>query len=200
LTDKTPITAPATLSGRARAPAKAHDSRARLATQLWAAGPRRPCPLLDGEPRRTPGLEVESSNISLTPQSTRLDLPPVPPRQRPGDARHQTTTRRPGAVTTHPPYQLSAASLSYRRMRRRALSYSVRRNRPSRSSPSTRCARGCKASVTSSRWTIRSEWAELRSQRAASPTRSPPATLTRLSRSNSSMNPRPPGAMSRTVP
>ena len=98
--------APETLPGRARAPRKAHNRRSRLATQLWAAGPRRPRPLLDREPRRIPGLEVpQPSNISLTPQSTRLDLPPVPPRQRPHD---RTTRIRPPTLTHahRPPYQL----------------------------------------------------------------------------------------------
>jgi hypothetical protein len=83
MTDQPPTTAPRTLPGRTQAPRKAHDRRARLAKGLWAAGPRRPRPLLDREPRRTPGLEVKPSNISLTPQSTRLDLPPVPPRNAP---------------------------------------------------------------------------------------------------------------------
>jgi hypothetical protein len=43
----------------------------------------------DSEPRRTPGLEVpQPLNIRLTPTSSRLDLPPVSPRQRPGPGGH----------------------------------------------------------------------------------------------------------------
>jgi hypothetical protein len=48
-------------------------------------------------------LEVKPSDISLTPQSTRLDLPPVPPRQRPGNADHHPTTRRRSPVPGPPP-------------------------------------------------------------------------------------------------
>jgi hypothetical protein len=64
----------------------------------------RPRPLLDGEPRRTPGLEVKPSNISLTPQSTRLDLPPVPPRERPTSA-NQPAIKRRTHLTSATPYQ-----------------------------------------------------------------------------------------------
>ena len=103
----TPTIAPGTLPGRARAPRKAHDRRSRPATLLRATGSGRPRPLLDSEPRRIPGLEVpKPSNISLTPQSTRLDLPLVPPRQRPGNA-NTIQRRRPPThgVTVQPPYQ-----------------------------------------------------------------------------------------------
>jgi hypothetical protein len=83
LTDHTPTTAPGDAAGARTSTTKAHDRRARLATLLRAAGPGRWRPLLDSEPRRTPRLEVEPSNISLTPPSTRLDLRLMPPRQRP---------------------------------------------------------------------------------------------------------------------
>ena len=63
----------------------------------------RPRPVLDGEPRRTPCLEDEPSNISLIPQSTTLDLPLVPPRQRP--ARDQQHIHRRARLTNAPPYQ-----------------------------------------------------------------------------------------------
>ena len=65
----------------------------------------RPRPVLDGEPRRTPGLEDEPSNISLIPQSITLDLPLVPPRQRP--ARDQQHIHRRAQLTNAPPYQSS---------------------------------------------------------------------------------------------
>ena len=93
------------LPGRARAPRKAQHRRARLASLLSATGTRRPRPHLDSAPRRIPGLEVtKPSNISLTPPSSRLDLPPVPPRQRPRDP--TLTTRPPTrAQSRRPPYQ-----------------------------------------------------------------------------------------------
>ena len=73
---------------------------------LWAADPTgRWRPLLDSEPRRIPGLEVaKPSNISLTQPSSRLDLPLVPPRERPRDP---TADIRPPTLTRahHPPYQ-----------------------------------------------------------------------------------------------
>ena len=103
MTNPTPIIAPGTLPGRARAPSNAHNRRARLATNTRATGPARPCPTRDGEPRRNPGLEEKPSNISLTPQSTRLDLPPVPPRQRPDTAQQHIHRQR--GLTKHPPYQ-----------------------------------------------------------------------------------------------
>jgi hypothetical protein len=55
----------------------------------------RPRPLLDGEPRRIPGLEVTALVYESDPAVDRLDLPLVPPRQRPDSANHpnrQTTT------------------------------------------------------------------------------------------------------------
>jgi hypothetical protein len=90
LTDHTtPTTAPGDAAGARTSTRKAHHRRARLATLLPAADPTgRWRPLLDSEPRRTPGLEVEPSNINLTPPSTRLNLPLVPPRQRPHAADH----------------------------------------------------------------------------------------------------------------
>jgi transposase len=106
LTDRrTPTIAPGTLRGRARATRKAHR-RSRPARLLWATGPGRPRPLLESEPRRIPGLEVaKPSNISLTQQSTRLDLPPVPPRQRPSSIRHSRQRRPALPATGQPPYQ-----------------------------------------------------------------------------------------------
>ena len=96
--------APGTLLGRARAPRKAQHRRARLAFPLWATGPGRQRPILDSEPRRIPGLEVtKPSNISLTPPSSRLDLPPVPPRQHPRDP--VPTIRPPTVIIVRTPYQ-----------------------------------------------------------------------------------------------
>jgi hypothetical protein len=76
----------------------------------------RPRPLLDGEPRRTPGLEVKPSNISLIPQSITLDLPPVPPRQRPArdqphiHRRTQRLNRGRDAGCPTPPAQIPACA------------------------------------------------------------------------------------------
>ncbi len=71
---------------------------------LWATGTRRPRPSLDSEPRRILGLEVaKASNISLTPPSSRLDLPPVPPRQRPRDP--NSDIRPPTVIVARTPYQ-----------------------------------------------------------------------------------------------
>ena len=84
LTNRSNTIAPGTLPERARAPRKAHNRPSRPASLLSATRPSRPRSPLDGEPRRIPGLEVtKPSNISLTPASRTLDLPPVPPRQRP---------------------------------------------------------------------------------------------------------------------
>src|SRR5579875_1525740 len=98
---RTHTIAPRALPGRARATRKAQHRRARLAVLLWATSPGWPRPLLVSEPRRIPGLEVaKPSNISLTPPSSRLDLPPVPPRQRPRDP---TVTSRPPTQPQAPP-------------------------------------------------------------------------------------------------
>jgi len=43
----------------------------------------RPRPRLDSEPRRIPGLEVKALEYQSDPAVDRLDLQPVPPRQRP---------------------------------------------------------------------------------------------------------------------
>jgi hypothetical protein len=107
----TPTIAPGTLPGRARATGRPSTVARRLASRLWAAGPGRPRPLLDSEPRRTPGLEVEPSNISLTPQSMRLDLPPVPPRQRPASANHTIKRRTRLTTTLHISRQIASARL-----------------------------------------------------------------------------------------
>jgi hypothetical protein len=105
LTDHSPTIAPGTLSGRARAPGRPSTVARRLATRLWATGLGRLRPSLDCEPRRTPGLEVtQPSHISLTPQSIRLDLPLVPPRERPASASHHTIKRR-RPLTNTTPYQ-----------------------------------------------------------------------------------------------
>ncbi len=64
LTDHTPTIVPGTLPGRARASGRPSTLARRPAVLLWAADPGRPRPLLDSEPRRTPGLEV-SPRISV---------------------------------------------------------------------------------------------------------------------------------------
>ena len=104
MTDRTPIIAPGTLPGRARATRKAHDRRTRLARESRAANPAgraRPETASRDEYRV---LRSKPSNISLTPQSTRLDLPLVPPRQRPGHT--QPHIHRQRRLTEHPPYQI----------------------------------------------------------------------------------------------
>jgi transposase len=102
LTDPTPTTAPGTLPGRARAHRRPTTVARGSRDLLWATGQRRPRPSLDSEPRRIPGLEVAPSNISLTPPSTALDLPLVPPRQRPGHANHAVIRRRRPTPPTSP--------------------------------------------------------------------------------------------------
>jgi hypothetical protein len=90
------------------APGRPSTVARRPATELWATGLGRPRPFLDCEPRRTPGLEVKPSNISLTPQSMRLDLPLVPPRQHPTNANHHTIKQRTPLTNTSP-YQFGAS-------------------------------------------------------------------------------------------
>jgi hypothetical protein len=145
LTDTTPTTAPGTLPGRARATGRPSTVAEGLRDLLWAAGSGRPRPPLDGEPQRTPGLEVKPSNISLTPRS-RPDLtfrpcrpasaPATPPitRRSHDDPRHRPTSiiSRRGA----------AASL------RRHLHGSVRSPRAPQARRSTRTS-------TASRWRLR---------------------------------------------
>lgn len=104
MTDRTAIIAPGTLPGRARATRKAHDRRTRLARESRAASPAgraRPETASRDEYRV---LRSKPSNISLTPQSTRLDLPLVPPRQRPGHTQQHIHRQR--RLTEHPPYQI----------------------------------------------------------------------------------------------
>lgn len=104
MTDRTPIIAPGTLPGRARAIRKAHDRRTRLARESRAASPAgraRPETASRDEYRV---LRSKPSNISLTPQSTRLDLPLVPPRQRPGHTQQHIHRQR--RLTEDPPYQI----------------------------------------------------------------------------------------------
>ncbi len=139
MTDQTPTIAPGTLPGRARAPGRPSTVARRLAIRLWAAGPGRQRPFLDSEPRRTPGLEVKPSHISLTPQSMRLDLPPVPPRQRPANANHHTIRQR-NPLTNTTPYQ------SKMRFRAGVRSRTKCERRPRRSRSAKRFARrGSKA-------------------------------------------------------
>ena len=143
LTDTTPTTAPATLPGRARATGRPRTVAEGSRDLLWAAGSGRPRPFLDGEPRRTPGLEVKPSNISLTPRS-RLDLPPVPPRQRPGNAAHHATIPRRTPAQTHLHISRGGAAASLRRH----LHGSVRSPRAPQARRSTRTS-------TASRWRLR---------------------------------------------
>jgi hypothetical protein len=107
LTDPTPTTAPGTLPGRPRAlpegPRPSHEG-----SRLHYGQPAyRQRPLLDGEPRRIQGLEVKALEYQSDPQSTRLDLRPVPPRERPASANHpgQRGPPNPGRLTNQPPYQ-----------------------------------------------------------------------------------------------
>jgi hypothetical protein len=133
LTDRTPIIAPGTLPGRARATRKAHDRRTRLARESRAANPAgraRPETASRDEYRV---LRSKPSNISLTPQSTRLDLPLVPPRQRPGHTQQHIHRQR--RLTEHPPYQIR--SLSTRRALLTSI-LSVRRLPPRAPTPRAR--------------------------------------------------------------
>ena len=63
----------------------------------------RPRPRLDSEPRRIPGLEVKALEYQSDPAGDRLDLQPVPPRQRPTAT---TPVKRKPRLTNQPPYQL----------------------------------------------------------------------------------------------
>jgi hypothetical protein len=108
MTDTTPTTVPGTLPGRARATGRPSTVAEGSRDLLWAAGSGRPRPFLAGEPQRTPGLEVKPSNIGLTRRSRPdLTLPPVTPRQRPGNA---PITRRSHDEPRHRPTSISAAS------------------------------------------------------------------------------------------
>jgi hypothetical protein len=103
LTDHTPITAPGTLPGRARAPRRSTTVAAGSRRLLWATSSGWPRPLLDSEPRRTPGLEVTALGYQSDPAVDALDLPLVPPRQRPDRADEHTMHRQPTGSQT--PYQ-----------------------------------------------------------------------------------------------
>jgi hypothetical protein len=105
LTEHTPITAPGTLPGRARATRGSTTVAAGSRELLWAAGPRRWRPFLDGEPRRIPGLEVPALEYQSDPAVDTLDLPLVPPRQRPGHADHTAMIRRQSTTNDQSPYQ-----------------------------------------------------------------------------------------------
>jgi hypothetical protein len=70
---------------------------------------------VDSEPRRTPGLAVKPSNISLTPPSNRLDLHLVPPRQRPDRAQQRQRPPTRGADIT--PYQYGGLRIDETRRR-----------------------------------------------------------------------------------
>ena len=105
LTELIMIIASGTLPGGARATGRPSTVARRLAKGLWAASSfdwLGPC--LDGEPRRTPGLEVKLSHIILTTQSMRLDLPLVWPRECPVNAGLQRIKRR-RPLTESAPYQ-----------------------------------------------------------------------------------------------
>jgi hypothetical protein len=117
LTDPTTTIAPGTLPGRTRAlPGGPPPSQPRSRSD-YEQPSNRPRPLLDSEPRRTQGLEVKALEYQSDPQSTRLDLPPVPPRERPASARH--CGQPPPARLTNPsPYQ-SATSADSGSSRRR---------------------------------------------------------------------------------
>jgi hypothetical protein len=108
LTDHTPITAPGTLPGRARAPRGSTTVAAGSRRLLWATGPGRQRPLLDSEPRRTPGLEVRALEYQSDPAVDTLDLALVPPRQRPNSADQHTMHRRTTPTANRTPYQWAA--------------------------------------------------------------------------------------------
>jgi hypothetical protein len=105
LTDTTPTTAPGTLPGRARATGRPSTVAEGSRDLLWAAGSGRPRPFLDGEPQRTPGLEVKPSNISLTPRSRPdLTLRPCRPASAPATP---PITRRSHDEPRHRPTSIS---------------------------------------------------------------------------------------------
>jgi len=112
LTDTTPIIAPGTLPGRARATRRpttvAQDSR----PDYGQPATHRSRPTLDSEPRRIPGLEVAALEYQSDPAVDRLDLQHAPPRQPPGNADTNPTHRRPTHKVIHKtPYQSGGCEL-----------------------------------------------------------------------------------------
>jgi len=104
LTDPTTTAAPGTLPGRPRAHPEGPRPSRQGSRSNYEQPVRRPRPLLDGEPRRIQGLEVKDLEYQSDPQSTRLDLRPVPPRERPTGANHPGQPP-PSRLTNRSPYQ-----------------------------------------------------------------------------------------------
>jgi hypothetical protein len=103
LTDNAGSSRPGRCRGEHEQPGRPTTVARRLASSLWATDLGRQRPLLDGEPRRIPGLEVPALVYESDPAVDRLDLPFVPPRQRPASANH--TIKRRSRLTTTSPYE-----------------------------------------------------------------------------------------------
>jgi hypothetical protein len=108
VTNYTATTAPGTLPGRQRALPEGPQPSREGSRVNYGQPVRRPRPLLDSEPRRRPGLEVQALEYQSDPPSTRLDLRLVSPRQRPASANAQHRRAPPRAhhsIRDAPPYQ-----------------------------------------------------------------------------------------------
>jgi hypothetical protein len=126
LTDPTTTTsAPGVFPGRPRAlpegPGPSHPG----SRSGYGQPHIRPCPLLDSEPRRTQGLEVKALAYQSDPQSTRLVLRPVPPREHPKGANHPD----------HPPPLSLTNTSPYQPVKTTAINTKIRRHRIGSAAP-----------------------------------------------------------------
>src|SRR5207248_11763607 len=104
-TDPTTTTAPATLPGRARDTREGPGPSREGSRPYYEQPYPRPRPILESEPRRTQGLEVTALAYQSDPHSTRLDLPLVPPRQRPGQTHQRDRPKPRRRMNAASPYQ-----------------------------------------------------------------------------------------------
>jgi transposase len=104
LTDRNTSITPGVLPGRARGTREGPRPSREGSRHYHGQPARRQRPLLDSEPRRTKGLEVTALEYQSDPQSTRLDLPLLPPRKHPASANH-TDRDPPQPMTRFTPYQ-----------------------------------------------------------------------------------------------
>jgi hypothetical protein len=88
LTDLRTIPAPGMLPGRPRDTREGPRPSREGSRAYYGQPDIRQRPLLDSEPRRIQGLEVKALEYQSDPQSTRLDLPLVPPRKHLANANH----------------------------------------------------------------------------------------------------------------
>jgi hypothetical protein len=105
LTDPTTTIAPGVLPGRARDTREGPRPSREGSRHYYGLPPRRQRPFLDSEPRRTQGLEVTALEYQSDPQSTRLDLPLVPPRKHPTSADHTDRAPPVQPMSRLTPYQ-----------------------------------------------------------------------------------------------